>query len=144
MSVETTNILLVEDDTRLAALVQEYLQQQGMGVAVVHRGDTACKQILSRLPDLVILDLMLPGMDGLEVCKTVRPQYDGPIIMLTARDEDIDQVVGLEIGADDYVTKPVQPRVLLARIRALLRRFSKPQNQSNTHSDICFWSVQNQ
>lgn len=122
-------ILLVEDDTRLSALIQEYLQKQAMVVSIEHRGDLACNRIIAESPDLVILDLMLPGMDGLEVCKTVRPQYAGPIMMLTARDEDIDQVVGLEIGADDYITKPVQPRVLLARIRALMRRFS---NTSST------------
>ena len=123
---DTLKILLVEDDTRLSALIQEYLQKQAMVVSIEHRGDLACERIVTESPDLVILDLMLPGMDGLEVCKAVRPQFAGPIMMLTARDEDIDQVVGLEIGADDYVTKPVQPRVLLARIRALLRRF--PQN----------------
>ena len=117
-------ILLVEDDTRLSALVQEYMQKQAMQVSIEHRGDLACDRIIAESPDLVILDLMLPGMDGLEVCKAVRPRHAGPIMMLTARDEDIDQVVGLEIGADDYVTKPVQPRVLLARIRALMRRFS--------------------
>lgn len=117
-------ILLVEDDTRLSALIQEYLQKQAMNVSIEHRGDLACERIIEEAPDLVILDLMLPGMDGLEVCKAVRPKYAGPIMMLTARDEDIDQVVGLELGGDDYVTKPVQPRVLLARIRALMRRFS--------------------
>ena len=119
----TLQILLVEDDVRLSALIQEYLQKESMVVSIEHRGDLACQRILDESPDMVILDLMLPGLDGLEVCKRVRPQYTGPIMMLTARDEDIDQVVGLEIGADDYVTKPVQPRVLLARIRALLRRF---------------------
>jgi len=121
---DVLKILLVEDDSRLSALIQEYLQKQAMLVSIEHRGDLACERIIAESPDLVILDLMLPGMDGLEVCKAVRPQYAGPIMMLTARDEDIDQVVGLEIGADDYVTKPVQPRVLLARIRALMRRFS--------------------
>ena len=121
---DVLRILLVEDDTRLSALIQEYLQKQAMLVSIEHRGNLACDRIIAESPDLVILDLMLPGMDGLEVCKAVRPQYAGPIMMLTARDEDIDQVVGLEIGADDYVTKPVQPRVLLARIRALMRRFS--------------------
>jgi len=126
---DALKILLVEDDTRLSALIQEYLQKQAMVVTIEHRGDLACNRIIAESPDLVILDLMLPGMDGLEVCKTVRPQYAGPIMMLTARDEDIDQVVGLEIGADDYITKPVQPRVLLARIRALMRRFS---NTSST------------
>jgi len=135
-------ILLVEDDVRLAALIQEYLQQQAMDVSIEYRGDLACQRITTECPDLVVLDLMLPGLDGLEVCKAVRPQYGGPILMLTARDEDVDQVVGLEIGADDYVTKPVQPRVLLARIRALLRRFSQG-NQGTTderieRSELCF------
>ena len=115
-------ILLVEDDKRLSAVVTEYLQKQGLTVEVEFRGDTAVERILSLQPDMVILDLMLPGLDGLEVCKQVRHQYDKPILMLTARDEDFDQVVGLELGADDYVIKPVQPRVLLARIRTLLRR----------------------
>jgi DNA-binding response OmpR family regulator len=116
------NILLVEDDLRLSALIQEYLQQQGLTVTLIHRGDLACDYILNSHPDLVILDLMLPGKDGFEICREVRPHYKGMILMLTARDEDIDQVVGLEIGADDYVVKPVEPRVLLARIRTLLRR----------------------
>ena len=120
------SILLVEDDRRLAVLIQEYLQQQGLAVAVENRGDRAVGRILAESPDLVILDLMLPGKDGFEVCKSVRPTFTGLILMLTARDEDIDQVVGLEIGADDYVTKPVQPRVLLARIRVLLRRAVQP------------------
>ena len=125
-------VLLVEDDVRLAALIQEYLQNQSINVSIEHRGDHACDRILNESPDLVVLDLMLPGLDGLSVCRTVRPKYDGPILMLTARDEDIDQVVGLEIGADDYVTKPVQPRVLLARIRALLRRFPKREPSPGT------------
>jgi DNA-binding response OmpR family regulator len=124
-------VLLVEDDVRLAALIQEYLQNQSIDVSIEHRGDLACQRIVTEVPDLVVLDLMLPGLDGLSVCRTVRPDYAGPILMLTARDEDIDQVVGLEIGADDYVTKPVQPRVLLARIRALLRRVPQAQPASN-------------
>lgn len=129
-SEDRLKILLVEDDVRLSALIQEYLQNQSIEVDVEHHGGLACERILSEHPDLVILDLMLPGLDGLEICKAVRPQFNGPILMLTARDEDIDQVVGLEIGADDYVTKPVQPRVLLARIRALLRRYPKPTSVS--------------
>jgi two-component system response regulator RstA len=141
---DVLKILLVEDDTRLSALIQEYLQKQAMLVSIEHRGDLACDRITAESPDLVILDLMLPGMDGLEVCKAVRPQYAGPIMMLTARDEDIDQVVGLEIGADDYVTKPVQPRVLLARIRALMRRFSNndpaAQAQQSEKSEYSYGS----
>ena len=124
-------VLLVEDDVRLAALIQEYLQNQSIDVSIEHRGDLACQRIVAEAPDLVVLDLMLPGLDGLSVCRTVRPDYAGPILMLTARDEDIDQVVGLEIGADDYVTKPVQPRVLLARIRALLRRVPQAMPAAN-------------
>ena len=115
-------ILLVEDDVRLSALVVEYLEKNGLKVETEFRGDTAVQHILELKPDLVVLDLMLPGLDGFEVCKQVRADFEGPILMLTARDEDIDQVVGLEIGADDYVVKPAPPRLLLARIRALLRR----------------------
>ncbi len=144
-------ILLVEDDRRLSDLVGEYLCRNGFEVAKEYRGDRAAETILSRLPDLVILDLMLPGKDGLEVCREVRDRYHGPILMLTARDEDIDQVVGLEIGADDYVTKPVQPRVLLARIRSLLRRLGRdrqedlnndPINYGMLHIDYASRSVQ--
>ncbi len=115
-------ILLVEDDERLAALTSEYLAKNGFTVAIEPRGDTARDRILRELPDLVVLDVMLPGIDGFEVCKAVRPVYTGVILMLTARDEDMDQILGLELGADDYLAKPVQPRVLLARIKALLRR----------------------
>ena len=115
-------ILLVEDDMRLSSLVVEYLEKNGLKVETEYRGDSAVQRILELKPDLVVLDLMLPGLDGFEVCKQVRTDYNGPILMLTARDEDIDQIVGLEIGADDYVVKPAPPRLLLARIRALLRR----------------------
>ena len=115
-------ILLVEDDLRLSALVVEYLEQNGLKVETEFRGDTAVERILALQPDLIVLDLMLPGLDGFEVCRQVRADFNGPILMLTAKDDDIDQVVGLEIGADDYVVKPVQPRLLLARIHALLRR----------------------
>jgi two-component system OmpR family response regulator/two-component system response regulator RstA len=115
-------ILVVEDDEKLAALVGEFLQREGFEVELVHRGDEAVPKILQSPPDLVILDLMLPGIDGFEVCKQVRDRYAGFILMLTARNEDVDEILGLELGADDYVTKPVRPRVLVSRIRALLRR----------------------
>lgn len=118
------HILVVEDDKSLADWIQEYLTNQGYRVSVVNRGDTAVAQITSIMPDLVVLDGMLPGLDGLDVCKAVRPDYSGPIVMLTARDEEIDEVLGLEVGADDYLTKPVKPRILLARIKTLLRRHS--------------------
>ena len=122
---ETPRILLVEDDVRLAKLIKAYLAAQGFSITIEGRGDNSVTRIISEQPDLVILDLMLPGMDGLTVCRTVRREYSGPILMLTAREDDTDQVVGLEIGADDYVKKPVEPRVLLARIRALMRRFNQ-------------------
>lgn len=134
-------ILLVEDDVRLSALVVEYLQNNGLQIETEFRGDTAVDRIITLQPDLVILDLMLPGLDGFEVCKQVRPDYQGPILMLTAKDEDIDQVVGLEIGADDYVVKPAAPRLLLARIRALLRRSdpeSHPQESTAKHDKLSF------
>ena len=117
-----TRILLVEDDDRLAKLTAEYLQKNDFDVTIEARGDTAETRILSDDPELVILDIMLPGKDGFEVCRSVRSRYKGVILMLTARDEDLDQILGLELGADDYLAKPVQPRLLLARIKALLRR----------------------
>ncbi|MBS3803129.1 MAG: response regulator [Oleiphilaceae bacterium] len=124
--VEQTNegwrILIVEDDERLADLTREYLEGNGLRVSVEPNGGQAVERIKSEQPDLVVLDLMLPGEDGLSICRRARQFYSGPIIMLTARTEDLDQVLGLEMGADDYVGKPVKPRVLLARIRALLRR----------------------
>jgi len=117
-----TRILLVEDDERLADLTAEYLRKNGFEVDIVSRGDDAETRIVESRPDLVVLDIMLPGQDGFAVCRAVRPKYDGIIVMLTARDEEIDQILGLELGADDYIAKPVPPRLLLARIKALLRR----------------------
>ena len=96
--------------------------KNGLEVAIETDGNRAIRRIVNEQPDLVVLDVMLPGSDGLTVCREVRPHYQNPILMLTARTEDMDQVLGLEMGADDYVAKPAQPRVLLARIRALLRR----------------------
>jgi DNA-binding response OmpR family regulator len=129
------HILLVEDDCRLSELIKDYLKQYGYTVLTEIRGDTGMLRIVRENPDLVILDLMLPGKDGLAVCRFVRKQYTGPILMLTASEDDMDQVAGLEIGADDYVKKPVEPRILLARVRALLRRFKKtsPENGKETN-----------
>lgn len=128
------NILIVEDDERLANLSKDYLENNGLNVGVIHDGKQAISHILRNQPDLVVLDLMLPGSDGLEVCREVRSEYHNPILMLTARTDDVDQVLGLEMGADDYVPKPVRPRVLLARIRALLRR-NEGQNATESHTD---------
>ncbi|HRE87806.1 MAG TPA: response regulator transcription factor [Myxococcota bacterium] len=115
-------ILLVEDDTRLGELTRDYLAMNGYAVDIEGRGDVAVGRILGGEYDLVILDLMLPGLDGLEVCRRVREGYPGAILMLTARAEEVDEIVGLEVGADDYLPKPVRPRLLLAHVDALLRR----------------------
>lgn len=125
MSTETQSILLVDDDESLNRLVHQYLEGQGFQVHIETDGSAAENRIIELNPDLVILDIMLPGSDGLSICRQVRPNYHGPILMLTALGDDIDEVAGLETGADDYLAKPVRPRVLLARIRALLRRQSQ-------------------
>lgn len=117
-----STILIVEDDERLAQLTCEYLQAQGFTVLLENNGSAAVQRIMDEQPDLVVLDLMLPGLDGFSVCRSVRQGYKGPILMLTARTDDADQVEGFEQGADDYVCKPARPAVLLARIKALLRR----------------------
>jgi len=119
---EQKKILLVEDDEKLAQLVKQYLTQSGFEVKIEMRGDLAIATIGQYQPDILILDINLPGKDGLSICKEIRPTFEQPILMLTARNEDFDQVLGLEFGADDYVIKPAEPRVLLARIKALLRR----------------------
>lgn len=118
-------IILVEDDLELAALTQERLEKEGFHVLHEENGERARDLILDTKPDLVVLDIMLPGIDGLDVCRQVRTGYDGPILILTARDNDLDEILGLELGADDFVTKPIRPRLLLARVRALLRRSSR-------------------
>ena len=120
-----SRILVVEDDDDIAQLVARYLARAGHTADVVHAGDEALAAVRERVPDLVVLDLMLPGIDGLAVCKALRgsPATRAlPIIMLTARSEESDRIVGLELGADDYVTKPFSPKELVARVGALLRR----------------------
>ncbi len=122
MNDRAVDILLVEDDRRLADLTAQYFRQNGLTVSLESRGDHAIARFVAERPRAVLLDLMLPGADGLSVCRELRHIFDGPILIFTARDSDIDQVIGLEAGADDYVAKPVDPMVLLARTRALLRR----------------------
>lgn len=119
---EGLRVLMVEDDERLARLTAKYLRSHGVEVDVVTRGDSALGEVLRLRPDLLLLDLMLPGADGTEVCRSVRQRLDVPIIMITARTEEADRVLGLESGADDYVAKPFSSRELLARIRANVRR----------------------
>ncbi|MEQ1517068.1 MAG: response regulator [Usitatibacteraceae bacterium] len=132
-------VLIVEDDVELARLTAEYLTKKGLLVDVEHHGSRAIKRIENEKPHLIVLDVMLPGMDGFEICRQLRVRgADTPIIMLTARDEDIDQVLGLEIGADDYLAKPVQPRVLLAHIKAILRRSATRTEQENSIESLQF------
>lgn len=122
-AAQTTQLLLVEDDAALSAAIRDYLQKQGFSVAVEMRGDRVADRVAAEPPDLIILDVMLPGKDGFDVCRDLRASGNRvPIIILTAREEDFDQVLGLELGADDYLAKPIQPRVLLARVKAALRR----------------------
>lgn len=121
-SVEQTHVLVVEDDRSLAQWIADYLTSHDFMVTLATRGDDAITLIREDCPDAVVLDLNLPALSGLEVCQHVRSFYDKPIIMLTARDTETDEVLGLETGADDYMSKPVRPAILLARLKALVRR----------------------
>lgn len=131
------SILIIDDDIELTELISQFLTQNGYQVNVVNHGSNAIAIIDSERPDLIILDLMLPGVDGLTICKQIRPNFAGPIIMLTALIDDIDEVTGLEVGADDYLCKPIKPRVLLAHIRAQLRRQLNFAEQQKTYIVAC-------
>ena len=115
-------ILVVDDEPKIVQLARDYLEKNGFMVLSSGNGQQALAITRQERPDLIVLDLMLPGMDGLDVCRAIRRESDVPIIMLTARAEEADQLIGLELGADDYITKPFSPRALVARVRALLRR----------------------
>jgi two-component system response regulator CpxR len=117
------NILLVDDDAELAALLGEFLRREGFTVDAAHEGNRGLEKALQPGVDLVVLDVMLPGIDGFEILRRLRQKSEVPVLMLTARGEDVDRIVGLELGADDYLAKPFNPRELAARIRAILRRF---------------------
>lgn len=117
-----TTILVVDDEERLRSLVQSYLAQEGFRVLLAGNGADALTLAREAQPDVIVLDLMLPGLDGLQVCRQLRTFSDAYVLMLTAKAEEIDRVIGLEVGADDYLTKPFSPRELVARIRAMLRR----------------------
>jgi DNA-binding response OmpR family regulator len=121
-------ILIVEDDPRLAEMLSEYLGQAGFRIAVAALGVTALRQHTEASYDAIVLDLMLPDMDGLDVCRQLRSRTDTPVLMLTARGDAIDRIIGLELGADDYLPKPFEPRELLARLRAILRRRMSAQH----------------
>ncbi|RZM78406.1 response regulator [Pseudoalteromonas rubra] len=124
-------VILVEDDERLAQLTGQFLQSNNYDVTLIHDGALAPEKITREQPDVVILDIMLPNLDGFEICRRIRPDYQGPVLFLTAKDSDFDHVRGLEIGADDYVIKPVEPYVLLARLNALLRRQGKQTDSTD-------------
>jgi DNA-binding response OmpR family regulator len=131
----TPHILIVEDDEELAQWMQDYLVAKSYQVSLIHRGDSAVDFIKQHNPDIVILDGMLPGLDGVDVCKAVRPFFSNAIIMVTARDEEIDEVLGLEMGADDYLTKPVRARALLTRIKKHLERQSQQEDMNTSKQD---------
>ena len=128
-------ILIVDDEQHIIDLARMYLELEGFSIASSTDGAEALKRILGEHPALVVLDLMLPGLDGWEVCRRVRAESDVPIIMLTARSDDIDRIVGLELGADDYLTKPFSMRELLARVRAMLRRSRMAQQETDAGTE---------
>lgn len=134
-------ILVVDDEQRIIDLAKMYLDQDGYKVMSATDGVTALNKILEETPSLVVLDLMLPGMDGLEVCRRVRAESDVPIIMLTARSDDIDKIVGLELGADDYLTKPFNPRELVARVKAILRRADRKPSRDDAPTHIAIGNL---
>lgn len=122
-------VLIVDDDQKLVSYIGEYLERYGFNTLTAFNGTDGIERILKQRPDLVVLDFMMPGTDGVNVCRQVRPHYGGHILMLTGIDDDLDQVIAIEVGVDDYVVKPVQLRVLLARIRMLLRRDRTPSSE---------------
>jgi DNA-binding response OmpR family regulator len=135
-----TTILVVEDETSIATFVAAYLRNAGYGVKTAATAQAALIQLASDSPGLVILDLNLPDGDGVELCRRIRKTSDIPILMLTARDEDIDKIIGLEVGADDYMTKPFNPRELVARVKSILRRAAPERRRSESeelqHGDL--------
>jgi two-component system response regulator MtrA len=135
-AVTKGRILVVDDDASLAEMLTIVLRQEGFESRMVSRGDQAMAQFREYRPDVVLLDLMLPGRDGIDVCKEIRAESGVPIVMLTAKGDTVDVVVGLESGADDYVVKPFKPKELVARIRARIRRFDEPSPETLTIGDL--------
>ncbi|MBA2296561.1 MAG: response regulator transcription factor [Actinobacteria bacterium] len=131
MSAGAQTILVVEDEASIASFVSLYLKNAGYDVRAVSTGSAALTHVATEQPALIILDLMLPDIDGIEICRRVRKTSEVPILMLTARDEDVDKIIGLEVGADDYLTKPFNPRELVARVKSVLRR-SAPDRRRET------------
>ncbi len=132
MELSERQILIVEDEPKIADLLEDYMRMQGgFKTHKLYRGDQVLARLRSNPPDLILLDLMLPGLDGIEVCKQVRAESTVPIIMLTARVEEIDRLLGLELGADDYICKPFSPREVVARVKAVLRRSLAVSDNAN-------------
>jgi two-component system, OmpR family, alkaline phosphatase synthesis response regulator PhoP len=125
-------ILVVDDEPKIATLARDYLEHAGFAVLTAGDGPSALTTIRQRRPDLIVLDLGLPGLDGLDVTRELRRDSTIPIVMLTARDDELDKILGLELGADDYLTKPFSPRELVARVRAVLRRADRPSEAAET------------
>src|ERR1043166_9481751 len=129
-------VLVVDDDVELCDLIAEYLRPEGFEVQAVHDGETGLERALAGDTDLVVLDMMLPGISGLDVLRKLRERSRLPVLILTARGQDVDRIVGLEIGADDYLGKPFNPRELLARIRAILRRTTEADGDEPVEIDV--------
>jgi two-component system alkaline phosphatase synthesis response regulator PhoP len=140
MTGTSQSVLVVEDEASIASFVSLYLKNAGYEVRAVSNGSDALASVQKEQPSLIVLDLMLPDIDGIEICRRIRQKYDIPILMLTARDEDVDKIIGLEVGADDYMTKPFNPRELVARVKSILRRAApkrkEPESATIQHGDL--------
>jgi two-component system alkaline phosphatase synthesis response regulator PhoP len=140
VAASTPNVLVVEDEASIASFVSLYLKNAGYAVRTAATGSEALAQVAAQDPSLIVLDLMLPDIDGIEVCRRIRKASDVPILMLTARDEDVDKIIGLEVGADDYLTKPFNPRELVARVKSILRRAAPARDDRESaqlrHGDL--------
>jgi DNA-binding response OmpR family regulator len=137
---KSQTVLVVEDEASIASFVSLYLKNAGYSVRTAATGTEALSQVMANAPNLIVLDLNLPDIDGIEVCRRIRKTADLPIIMLTARDEDVDKIIGLEVGADDYLTKPFNPRELVARVKSVLRRATPDRKELESavirHGDL--------
>jgi len=136
MAGAAQTILVVEDEASIASFVALYLKNAGYEVRTVSTGSAALTHVAADAPALIILDLMLPDLDGIEICRRVRKTSDVPILMLTARDEDVDKIIGLEVGADDYLTKPFNPRELVARVKSVLRRAAPERRREDASQEL--------
>src|SRR5437667_9703451 len=140
MSASSQSVLVVEDEASIASFVSLYLKNAGYEVRTATNGIDALASVQSHQPSLIVLDLMLPDIDGIEICRRIRQKSDVPILRLTARDEDVDKIIGLEVGADDYMTKPFNPRELVARVKSILRRSAperkEPESATLRHGDL--------